>query len=87
MSRLATGSTAYAECEDLSPDESAEYVDAAEWCAARGLSGASGDPLPENLSARVAAEIAADVEAFMDHVRLAAYAEAMERLNLPENAP
>lgn len=56
----------------------AEYDSAADWCAKRGLQGAAGDPLPENLSAVVFAAINEDPEAFARRVREAAYAIARE---------
>jgi hypothetical protein len=57
-----------------------EYEMAAEWCAARGLKGAPGDPLPNLLGSATAEEINADPEAFRERVRVYAYARAMERI-------
>lgn len=65
--------------EDLTGPEWAEYDSAAAWCAKRGIRGAHGDPLPDGLSARVAAEISEHSEAFAERVRGFAYAAAMER--------
>jgi hypothetical protein len=61
-----------------------EYDAAADWCAKRGLRGVVGDPLPELISQEVATLIDADPEAFEEHVRMTAYANAMNALNLPE---
>lgn len=63
-----------------------EYEQAAKWCAERGLKGAVGDPLPSPLAVEVCESIDADPEAFQEKVRLHAYALAMERLGLPEDA-
>ena len=54
-----------------------EYDSAADWCAARGLRGVDGDPLPFALSADVLDAINADPEAFAQRVRGCAYALAM----------
>ncbi len=58
----------------------AEYDAAADWCAARGLTGAIGDPLPANMATDGALLwIQADPEAFQERVRQCAYARAMNR--------
>lgn len=58
----------------------AEYDGAAEWCAAKGLKGNPGDPLPENMHTDGAWKyIQADPEAFQDRVRECAYARAMQK--------
>ena len=62
----------------------AEYDAAADWCAARGLKGAIGDPLPENMSADAVQAIADDPDAFADRVRASAYRRAMLKHNPPE---
>lgn len=51
----------------------AEYDSAAEWCAARGIKGEYGDPLPQMLSAVVLEQINADLESFAARVREMAY--------------
>lgn len=55
-----------------------EYDRAAEWCAARNLTGAINTPLPD-MTPAVHEEINADPEAFESRVRECAYAQAMER--------
>lgn len=55
----------------------AEYDAAADWCAARGLSGAPGSPLPTGISRNCAEMILADVEAFECRVREHAYMRSM----------
>ena len=65
-------------------EQAQEYEYAAAWCAAHGLEGAVGDPLPTLLDAEVCEQISADPQAFAEAVRRHAYARAMERLNLPE---
>jgi len=62
-----------------------EYDACADWLAVRGLRGDYGDPLPELLSVAVIAEINADVEAFQERVRGAAYARACQRRREAEN--
>jgi hypothetical protein len=54
-----------------------EYDAAADWCAARGLRGTTGDPLPEGLSARAAEYISLDQDAFERRVREHAYMRSM----------
>ncbi len=54
-----------------------EYMCAADHLAARGLSGAIGDPLPLNMMAESVALINDDIEAFQAEVRRASYARAM----------
>lgn len=61
-----------------------EYDAAALWCAKRKIAGGVGDPLPNLLSAGAKLLIDADPEAFQERVRMTAYAEAMNALNLPE---
>ena len=56
-----------------------EYRSAAEWCARRGIKGAGGDPLPENLSHGCWALIDDDLDAFANEIRDCAYRQAMER--------
>ncbi len=56
----------------------AEYDAAADWCAARGLTGALGDSLPANMATDGALRwINADPEAFQERVRQFAYARSM----------
>ena len=55
-----------------------EYMRAADDLAARGLTGAIGDPLPLNMMAESVALIDDDVEAFQAEVRRARYARAMQ---------
>lgn len=61
-----------------------EYESAAEWCAARGLTGATGEPLPEFISTDTWDEIHGDLEAFQRRVSDYAYGIAMSKINLPE---
>lgn len=61
-----------------------EYESAAKWCAARGLSGEPGSPLPEGISRDCSELILADVEAFAERVRDHAYARSMNRIDLPK---
>lgn len=61
-----------------------EYDRAAAWCAERGVAGKTGDALPPGLSARAARLIDEDPDAFADHVRATAYAQAMAGI-LPED--
>lgn len=64
-----------------------EYEHCAEMCAVRGLKGEAGDPLPELISAECFNAIAANPSAFQERIRQYAYGIAMNRLNLPEDAP
>lgn len=65
----------------------AEYDNAAEWCARRGLKGKPGDALPENMSSDGALKwIQDDPEAFQVRVREMAYGIAMENTNIDPNA-
>jgi hypothetical protein len=57
-----------------------EYDCAARWCAERGLTGDTGDRLPDGLSVRAWELIADDPEAFADRVRDHAYARSMQRV-------
>jgi hypothetical protein len=57
----------------------AEYDAAAEWCAARGLTGKPGDPLPKMLAHITVWRINHDPEAFARRVRECAYARAREK--------
>jgi hypothetical protein len=71
------------------PNDSAawtEYDHAAADLARRGLKGAIGDPLPNLMSARAVELINDDPEAFETRVRQYAYAQTMEKLNLPDDA-
>lgn len=54
-----------------------EYDAAADWCAARGIKGTTGDPLPENMSGRAMELINLDPEAFERRVREHAYMRSM----------
>jgi hypothetical protein len=54
-----------------------EYDAAADWCAARGIAGKTGDKLPDGLSERAAEFINLDPEAFEARVREHAYARSM----------
>lgn len=76
----------FANDEPLDPAHPAwkEYDSVAEWCAERGIKGAAGDRLPDMLSTGCKALIDADPEAFEQRVRDCAYAQAMNKLNLPE---
>lgn len=56
-----------------------EYDAAARACAAKGSLGGPGDPLPENLSARVLEAIDADPEAFARRVQEFAQEIARDR--------
>ena len=56
------------------------YDFCADWCAARGLKGTIGDPLPNLLSGDVLKLINDDPEAFEQRVRQCAYARAMGNL-------
>jgi hypothetical protein len=56
-----------------------EYDAAAMDLARRGLKGAIGDPLPNLMSGATVDAINEDPEAFEQHVRMCAYALAMER--------
>ena len=56
-----------------------EYDSAAEWCAKRGLSGKTGDPLPNLMSAATVNEINEHPEEFAERVRMTAYALAMAK--------
>ncbi len=56
-----------------------EYDNAAEDTAKRGLSGAIGTPLPENMTPEAVGLINDDPDAFARRVRECAYAQAMER--------
>lgn len=56
-----------------------EYEAAADYLAARGLTGDIGDPLPELMTPEAVYLINYDVEAFQERVRLCAYARSMER--------
>jgi len=60
-------------------DDWKAYNAAAEWCAKRGSKGAIGDQLPNLMGSGTVALINADPEAFADHVRMTAYALAMEK--------
>lgn len=62
----------------------AEYDSAAEWCAKRGLSGATGTPLPSMLSQAVLREINYDPDAFARRVRECAYQRAGEKTARPD---
>ncbi len=64
-----------------------EYEHCAEMCAVRGLKGEAGDLLPENISRECFDAIAADPAEFQARIRQYAYGLAMNRLNLPEDAP
>lgn len=61
------------------------YDSCAEWCAARGLKGEIGDPLPNLLSSDVLALINGDPESFEWRVRQCAYARAMEQANASQD--
>lgn len=66
--------------ETLPLEHCAEYDAAAEWCAIRGLKGAIGDALPQNMASDGALRyIQADPESFQERVRQFAYAQAMNR--------
>ena len=56
-----------------------EYDIAAKWCARRGLTGKTGDPLPDGLGGPCHDLINADPEAFERRVRETAYMLARER--------
>jgi hypothetical protein len=56
----------------------AEYDKAAAWLAHRGLTGAEGDPLPDDISEAAEHLIDDNLEAFMEHVRATANALAVE---------
>jgi len=69
---------------DLRTADLGEYDAAADWCAARGLKGTNGDPLPTNLSDAVRDAICDDPEAFEARVRECAYARAMSQIRREE---
>lgn len=56
-----------------------EYDYIAEWCAKRGLKGATGDPLPPFSGGDAVELINQDPEAFQERVQATAYALAMEK--------
>jgi hypothetical protein len=66
--------------KELPLEHIAEYDNAAQWCAQRGLTGKPGDPLPENMGTPGAIEyIQADPESFEERVREFAYANAVSK--------
>ena len=67
-----------AEHDPLPPSLLPAYDAAAEYCAARGIVALYEDQLPEHLAPAVWDAIVFDLDAFNEHVRMTAYARAME---------
>jgi hypothetical protein len=65
---------------DLYLQACTEYMRAADDLARKGLKGEIGDPLPLNMSPLAVEMINDDPEEFQREVRLAAYAQAMNRI-------
>jgi hypothetical protein len=61
-----------------------EYDMVADECARRGIKGECGDELPNLIGIDVYKAINADPGAFQERVRMSAYAQAMNKHNLPE---
>lgn len=70
----------------MNHDPVACFVFAASYMARKGLKGVLGDPLPPNFCSMCQDYLADHMEEFQDEVKRHAYALAMEKLNLPEDA-